>query len=290
MDSSIVRAHAAANRRHTLWLIVVQCAVAALAGYVLFGDEGMVVTLGVVALALVFEPWAAGPLTLAYYRARPIRFHESPTLWATIETLARRAGLPVVPNLYLLPSAQANAFAVGQAHRSAIAISGGLLNALTPRELAAVLAHEVGHIVNGDLRVMSLADYVSRLTALLALIGLGAVVLMSPSWLFGDAPIPWLGLLILIAAPQVSQLAQAGLSRVREFDADLTAAQLIGDPEALASALARIEGGVRTRRGWWLPGRRDDVPSIARTHPPTAERMRRLLALGRPALIDRFGL
>lgn len=282
MNTDLARAHAASNRRQTVWLVLVLCATAGLAGYVLLGEEGLWIAIGAVLLALVIEPVAARRITLAVYRARPIHPAEAPRIQATLRALAARAGLPAVPVPYLVPSHQVNAFAVGDRHQAAIALSAGLLERLDERELAAVMAHEVGHIANGDLRVMSLADYVSRLTALCSLLGVLVAVMLLPSWMVDGTPLPWLGLLILALAPYAAMLAQSGLSRIREFDADLAAAELTGDPEALASALARIEGGYRTWRGWVLPGWRNPQPSWLRTHPPTGERIRRLLALARP--------
>jgi heat shock protein HtpX len=286
MNADLARAHAASNGWQTVWLVFVLCATAGLAGYVLLGDEGLWIALGAVLLALLIEPVAARRITLALYRARPIHPAEAPRVWTMLQVLARRAGLPAMPRPYLVPSPVPNAFAVGNRHRAAIALSAGLFERLGERELAAVLAHEVGHIANGDLRVMSLADYVSRLTAVCALLGVLVAVILLPSWLLDGAPLPWLGLLILGLAPYASVLAQSGLSRVREFDADLAAAELTGDPEALASALASIEGGYRTWRGWVLPGWRNPQPSWLRTHPPTSERIRRLMALAGPPRAD----
>jgi heat shock protein HtpX len=283
MNAELARTHAASNRWQTVWLVFALCGTAGLAGYVLLGDNGLWIALGAVLLALVVEPFAARRMTLALYRARPLHPAEAPRLWSIVSLLARRAGLPTVPVPHLVPSATANAFAVGNRKDSAIAVSASLLAGLSEREIAAVLAHEVGHIANGDLRVMSLADYVSRLTAVCSLLGVLVAVILMPSWLVEGAPLPWMGLLILGLAPYAAILAQSGLSRIREFDADLAAAELTGDPEALASALARIEGGYRTWRGWVLPGWRNPQPSWLRTHPPTRERIRRLMALAYPS-------
>ena len=122
------------------------------------------------------------------------------------------------------------------------------------RELTGVLGHEIAHIANEDLRVMGLADSISRLTHLLALLGQLAIVLSLPALLLGVAEVNWPALLLLAVAPQLALLAQLGLSRVREFDADRLAAELTGDPHGLASALAKIERVSRSWRAWLLPG------------------------------------
>lgn len=283
MNADAVHGHAAANRLQTLLLIGALLAIGGLAGFVLFGEQGLWLALAAIALTLVIEPLGATRLTLAFYRARPIAPDEAPQLWRTLEVLAGRAGLPAVPVPHYVPSPVVNAFAVGRRRASAIALTDGLLARLGPRELAAVLAHEVAHIAHGDLKVMNLADYVSRLTGLFALFGQALLIVLLPAWLLGLGEPPWLGLLLLLAAPQLALLAQLGLSRVREFDADLAAARLTGDPQALASALARIERASHSWRAWLLPGWGNPEPSWLRTHPPTEERIRRLLSLELPA-------
>ena len=142
-----------------------------------------------------------------------------------------------------------------------------------------MLAHEVAHIAQDDLRVMGLADSISRLTSLLALLGQITLLISMPALLAGAVEINWLGLLLLAASPQLALLAQLGLSRVREFDADRMAVELTGDPHGLASALAKIERVSRSWRAWMLPGWGNPEPSWLRTHPTTEDRIARLMAL-----------
>ena len=180
---------------------------------------------------------------------------------------------------HYVPSAVVNAFATGSKQEASIALTDGLLRSLSPRELAGVLAHEIAHITNEDLRVMRLADSVSRLTSLLALMGQIAILLSLPALLVGAAEVFWPSLLLLAASPQLALLAQLGLSRVREFDADRLAAELTGDPQGLASALAKIERVSRSWRAWLWPGWGNPEPSCLRTRPATQERIARLLTL-----------
>ena len=161
-----------------------------------------------------------------------------------------------------------------------IVVFQGLIDTVdSENALAMVLAHEIAHITNEDLRVMGLADSVSRLTSLLALMGQIAILLSLPALLVGAAEVYWPGLLLLAASPQLALLAQLGLSRVREFDADRLAAELTGDPQGLASALAKIERVSRSWRAWLWPGWGNPEPSWLRTHPATQERISRLLTL-----------
>lgn len=212
-------------------------------------------------------------LTLRLYGARPLHPNEAPDLWAVLRELAARAGLPAVPVPHYVPSGVVNAFATGTKHHAAIALTDGLLRSLTPRELTGVLGHEIAHIANEDLRVMGLADSISRLTHLLALLGQIMLLFSLPALLWGTVAIQWPALLLLAVSPQLVLL---GLSRVHEFDADRLTAELTGDPQGLALALAKIE---RESRAWLLPGWGNPEPSWLRTHPATTERIQRLREL-----------
>jgi heat shock protein HtpX len=203
-----------------------------------------------------------------------------PELVQAVKILAERASLLHTPSLYYVPSSSLNAFTTGTANESAIAVTDGLLRRLNLRELAGVLAHEISHIANRDLRVMSLADTVSRLTTLLSHLGLLLLFFTIPLWLVGVVKISLLAVAILITAPLLSALLQAALSRTREFAADIGAAELTGDPRGLASALVKIDNPYGR---WWQrifqPQGGESGPSSLRTHPPTEERVERLLSL-----------
>lgn len=268
------------NRLQTALLVVTLLGIATMAGSLLFGDMGLWLALGAGGLALLVEPAAASSLTLRLYGARALHPSEAPDLWALVRELAARAGLPAVPVPHYAPSAMVNAFATGSERRSAIVLTDGLLRSLTPRELSGVVAHEVAPIANQDLRVMGLADSISRLTHLMALCGQIAILFSLPALLLSAVDVHWPALLLLAVAPQLALLAQLGLSRVREFDADRLAAGLTGDPLGLALALAKIERVSRSWRAWLLPGWGNPEPSWLRTHPATAERIERLHELG----------
>ena len=173
-----------------------------------------------------------------------------------------------------------NAFAVGRREDSVIAVTDGALRTLDLRELAGVLAHEVSHIRNNDLWVMGLADTISRLTSMLSFMGTMLLIAALPMFFAGGAGPPVLAALLLMFAPTLGSLLQLALSRAREYNADLDAAGLTGDPRGLAAALLKLER--YQGRAWEemvMPGRRIPVPSILRTHPPTEERVRRLMSL-----------
>ena len=196
------------------------------------------------------------------------------------DRLAGRAGLRRRPRLYYVPSRLLNAFAVGRPDDAVIALTDGLLRSMRLRELAGILAHETSHIRNNDLWLMGLADLVGRLTRLMTMLGLFLLILAVPLWIGGAASFPWLVIPLLVFAPQLTTLLQLALSRAREYEADLDAAGLTGDPAGLASALAKLE---RFQRGMWeqilIPGYRLPEPSLLRSHPPTEERIARLREL-----------
>lgn len=272
--------HRVLNRLQTALLVMTLLGIAAMVGSLLFGDNGLWLALAAGVLALLVEPAAASSLTLRLYGARALHPSEAPDLWALVRELAARADLPTVPVPHYVQSAVVNAFATGSKNHSAIVFTDGLLRSLTLRELTGVVGHEIAHIANEDLRVMGLADSISRLTYLMAMLGQIAILFSLPALLLGVVDVFWPALLLLAVSPQLALLAQLGLSRVREFDADRLAAELTGDPHGLASALAKIERVSRSWRAWLLPGWGNPEPSWLRTHPATAERIERLQELG----------
>jgi heat shock protein HtpX len=234
-------------------------------------------------VGMLLAPSAPPHLLLAAYGARRLDAASFPAGAALLAALAARAGLPRPPELWYVPSRLPNAFALGRPDSSAICVTDGLLRLLDPRELTGVLAHEVAHIAHRDLWIMALADAMSRVVSGASLAGQVLLLLNLPLLLAGMAVVPWSVVLLLVFSPTLMALLQLALSRSREFDADLGAARLTGDPEALISALRKLER--RTGRFWeeiLLPGRRIPEPSLLRTHPPTEARIARLRELAAP--------
>lgn len=284
LDGAAWQAHAWQNRLQSALLLLGMAGFLALLGGLLWGAQGVLMLLLVGALGVALNPALSPAWVMRLYGATRLDLAQAADLQAALRQLAVRAELPRLPALYYLPSRVLNAFAVGSPAQSAVAVSDGLLRRLDDRELLGVLAHEVSHIRNRDLWVMGLADMMSRATSLLSLFGQLLLLFNLPLLLIGAATINWLAILLLIAAPHLSALAQLALSRTREYDADLDAARLTGDPLGLAQALAKIE---QLQGGWMerilLPGRRVPEPSLLRTHPHTADRVRRLMDLARSA-------
>lgn len=276
------RRHRLLNIVHTWLLAGGSLLLLAVTAWIFAGPAGIVAAILFGGLSMAAMQRISPQMVLSMYKARRVSRAEFPAGVAIVEELARRAGLPATPVLWAVPSRLMNAFAVGRREDSAIAVTDGLIRRLTARELAGVLAHEISHIAHGDVKVMALADIVSRYTSLMSTIGILSLILNIGGFASGqEAPVPWFAVLVLILAPSIGGLLQLALSRTREFDADLGAVMLTGDPQGLASALARLE---RMQGRMWeslmLPGGRIPDPSILRSHPPTGERIARLMAFG----------
>lgn len=277
------------RRRARLRNIVQSCAlvggigvIAAVSAYALFGASGVIWALVFVGLFSAIGPRVAPEAIMRMFKARPVDPGSGHNLIRLVNTLAARAGLKSTPRVYIVPSQTMNAFAVGTPSRYSVGVTDGLLARLDARELAGVLAHEITHVRNNDIWVMSLADVLSRFTRSLSFFALLLLVFSVPNTIFTGASIPWLAIALMYFAPTLSSLLQLALSRSREYDADLGGASLTGDPEGLALALSKLD---RYQGKVWedivMPGRRIPVPSALRTHPETAERVARLMALKR---------
>lgn len=277
LQQDVIDQHNRANQRDTIMLLGGLGLLLAVVGWVLGGMTGLVWVMVLGAASLYFGRRFSPKMLMRMYDARVIQRADAPELHGIVEELARRADLPAVPQLYYIPSPVMNAFTTGRREQAVIVVFDGLLRSLNLRELAGVLAHETSHIKNNDIMVLGIADVVNRVTSMLPF----AAIVLGMSRITGGAEgVSWLTILVLLAAPQLSALLQAALSRSREFDADLDAATLTGDPRALASALGKLEQyhGKMLERVL-LPGRKEPAPSQLRTHPPTEQRVNRLLAL-----------
>jgi heat shock protein HtpX len=276
-------AHRTSRFRHAMHSIALVGGIAlimAVSAWLLLGSSGVIWAFVLIGVMLLVSSNIAPAIIVRMYGARRVDPEHGAPVVRIVKELARRADLPAVPQIYVIPSPIINAFATGTKSDALITITQGMLNKLTARELSGVLAHEMAHICNNDLWMMSLADTMSRFTYFMSMVAVLTFVITVPMAVLGGPPVPWLIILVLYFAPTASSLLQLGLSRTREYDADTTGAHLSGDPDGLASALHKIEANQgRILETIFLPGRKVPVPSLLRTHPQTEERIRRLLAL-----------
>ena len=289
LDPNAQRAHKARNTLHSALMVGGLGLLAGFSAWLMWGAMGVAVTLAVVGVVYAFAPRLPPEMIMRFYRARQLDPRHGGQIVHIVDVLSDRAELPAAPRVYVIPSMTLNAFATGTPQNAVIGITEGLLRRLSISELAGVLAHEISHIRNNDLAVMGLADMLTRITQALAYLAIVLALVKLPGFLLGDMEESHLlALALLYLAPTASSLIQLGLSRTREYDADLEGASLTGDPEALASALEKLE---RYQGHFWedmrlpVPGRRIPQPSLLRSHPRTEDRVQRLRALSeRPML------
>jgi heat shock protein HtpX len=231
--------------------------------------------------------WFSDRLALRASRAQPVEPGTMTELEAVVADLASRAGVPA-PRLYLIPSEQPNAFATGRnPQHAAVAVTHGLLQHLPIEQVRGVLAHELGHVKNRDILVGSIAAMVAGAISAIANV-------LQFSLLFGgdedDSRHGVLGTIAaIVLAPLAAMLLQLAVSRQREYLADATGARLLGRAAPLADALETLERGARARPMGVNPATaslyavnplpRTGIASLFMTHPPTAERVRRLREL-----------
>jgi heat shock protein HtpX len=263
-----------------------------LGGYYLVGNEqGLYMGLALAAITSFGSWYYSDRAALATYNAQPIARHESPELYDRVAALSDRAGIPM-PKLFIVPTNSPNAFATGRdPEHAAVAVTQGIIDLLSPEELDGVLAHELTHIRNHDTLTQAVAGTLAgAITFLGRILTFGA--LYGPVTRDNRRGGNLMGVLFLIVlAPIAAGLLQFGISRTREYAADLGSAEITGNPRALASALEKLEA-----MGHQIPMNGNPAMSpllivnpvstkglltLFRTHPPTDERIRRLLELAK---------
>jgi heat shock protein HtpX len=258
-------------------------------GYMFGGSSGLILFAGIAIVFNFFMFWFSDRLALKSSRARPLEQSEAPELYQDVREIAERAGVPM-PRLFLVPSEQPNAFATGRSpKKAAVAVTEGLLRYLPREQVKAVLAHEMAHVANRDILVTTIAAMIGAAIAAIANI-------LQFSMFFGGGddddnnPLGILGVLVaVIVAPLAAMILQLAVSRQREYLADATAAQYMGEGRPLAEALQTLQRGVEavpmnvnpaTEPLYIanpLSGR--GMSALFSTHPPMDERIRRLREL-----------
>jgi len=270
------------------WLLIAGLTALLVAIGVTIGGGFLYIFIGLAVMLNVVGYWFSDRIALAASRAQPLSQEEAPELYRVVAELAARAAIPM-PRVYLIPSEQPNAFATGRnPSHAAVAVTAGLLAHLPLEQVRAVLAHELAHVRNRDILVSSIAAMVAAAISAIANI-------LQFSFLFGGyddeegGPFAWIGMLVaIIVAPIAAMLLQLGVSRQREYLADATAAQLLGEARPLADALENLERGTQAApiavnpaiASLYIanPLPRAGLATLFATHPPIAERVRRLHA------------
>ena len=278
----------------TVFLLTALTLLLVFIGGAIGGRQGMTYAFMFACLMNLGAYWFSDKLVLATYRARPLPEEEAPVVHRIVEELAEAAPMPK-PKIYLIPSQAPNAFATGRSPRHAVvAVTQGILELLSDEELKGVLGHELSHVQHRDILISSIAATIA-----------GAISMLSSmarwSLMFGGSrrdrreeggANPLVLLIMAIVAPIAALLIQLAVSRSREYDADEEGAHLTKNPLYLASALRKLEAGVRhipmleatpTTAHLFIvnPLRGEGIAKLFSTHPPIEERIERLERMAR---------
>ncbi len=273
------------NYIKTILLLGVLSTILIFLGRLLGGVEGMylalIIALGMNGVSFFFSD----KIALSMSGAKPLPRTKNPELYSMIEELSHKMNIPM-PKLYITPARQANAFATGRdPEHASVAVTEGILEVLSKEELRGVLAHELGHVKNRDILIASIAAVLAS-----AISFMGNMVLFQPNRdeeNNGGA----IALVAAILVPIGASLVQMAVSREREFSADATGAQVIGNGNALADALLAISDSTTRAPIKTNPAlstlyienpfgsRGSNILNLFSTHPPVEERVKRLRAM-----------
>jgi heat shock protein HtpX len=274
------------NNLRTVLLLAALSGLLIAVGGMLGGSRGVVMFTILAAVMNIGSYWFSADLVLRTSGAHEIDRAADPRLFELIEEVAGRARMPM-PRVYVIESAQPNAFATGRnPEHAAVAVTSGIRTLLTDRELVGVLGHEMAHVKNRDILtssiVATIASAISSMAWFAMWFGGGSGNDRRSGGLLG-------GLIAWFVAPTAAAMIQFAISRSREYQADADGARTVGDPEALASALAKLQMGVqrvpmnvsRSTAHLFIvnPFSGRNVAGLFSTHPPTQERIARLRAM-----------
>ncbi|MBI3307727.1 MAG: zinc metalloprotease HtpX [Candidatus Omnitrophica bacterium] len=261
-------------------------------GQLLGGTQGMTTAFIIACLINLGAYWFSDRLVLSMYRAVPISEMEYPEVFAIVKELAAESKIPM-PRIYLIPSASPNAFATGRNPNNAvIGVTQGLLELLKREELKGVLAHELGHVLNRDILISSIAATLAGAISFLASTVRWGLMLGGSRRQEEERGNPFVLLMMSLLLPIAATLIQLAVSRSREYGADESGGRLCGSPLYLASALRKLDHEIKqvpmrdsepvTAHLFILnPLRGDAFARLFSTHPPIEERIARLEKMAR---------
>lgn len=271
----------------TALLLGVLTAIIIILGGMIGGRSGVILAFGLAIVMNVGSYWYSDKIVLSMYRARELGPDEAPYLFDMTRELARNAGIPM-PRLCLVPEQAPNAFATGRdPDHAVVAVTEGILRLLSPEELKGVVAHEIGHIVNRDILIQTIAGVMASAIVTLANIFQFSAMFGGNRNQEGGSGIS--AIFLALVAPLAASLVQMAISRSREYLADETGARLCGQPLALAGALYKLgqaSGRLPMRHGnpstaemfvvTPLFSRDSSIAKLFSTHPPLEDRIARL--------------
>ena len=260
-----------------------------MAGALTLGEVGIIIGLAVALPLNFFAYWSSDKMALRMAHAHEISAEQDRDLWNLVQEQADLAGLPM-PRVYVIQNDTPNAFATGRNPKNAaVAVTTGIRRLLTREELGGVLAHEMAHVGNRDTLIMTMVATVAMAIGMIAMLAQFAMLFggMRGGDRGGNSYVGIIGLLVVaIVLPLLATVVRLAISRAREFQADSTGAHTSGNPEALASALEKLEMGNQVRPMEVNQGvahlfivnplKGGGMSNLMSSHPPLAERIRRL--------------
>ncbi len=278
------------NAIKTVLLLGTLTALLILIGGMIAGKGGLIVALIFAGIMNFTSYFFSDKIALSMYRAQPVTIEEAPELYEIVEYLSQKAGIPT-PRIYIIPQEAPNAFATGRNPENAvIAVTEGALRLLSEEELMGVLGHEIGHVKHRDILISSIAATIAGAIMVLA-------NMMQWAAIFGgfsrdqDSPNPLILLVTALVAPIAATLIQLAISRAREYSADRAGAIYSGNPLYLAHALEKLEAysqrirlqGSPTTEHMFIinPFKGQNLATLFSTHPPTEERIKRLIQMAK---------
>jgi heat shock protein HtpX len=277
------------NAFKTTFLLALLTGLLVAIGYFLGGASGMLLFFGFAVVLNLGAYWYSGDIALRMAGAREIDEQQAPELYQLISEVATAAQLPM-PRVAIIDNPSPNAFATGRdANHAVVAVTTGILGLLSRQELQGVLAHELGHVRNHDILISSVAATIAGAITMLAHAAQWAMIFGGFGGGRGRDRNPLAELALIILAPLAALLIQLAISRSREYGSDDTGAHIIGDPEALASALEKLEQATSVRPLPVNPAvahmfivnplKGQNFSGLFSTHPPLEERIRRLRSM-----------
>jgi heat shock protein HtpX len=280
------------NTLKTVVLLTFLTVLLVFVGGAIGGRSGMIIAFGMALVMNFVSYWFSDKIVLAMYKAQPVTESQAPELYGSVRRLSQKAGLPM-PKVYIMPEEALNAFATGRnPEHGVVAVTEGILRALSREELEGVLAHELAHIKHRDILTGTIVATIAGAISMLAQMAHWALLFGGGRRDDDEGGSPIVALVMMIVAPIAAMLVQMAISRTREYEADKGGAQIAGNPFGLVNALQKLEQGAQV-----VP-MHDAKPATAHmfivnpltggglmklfsTHPPIADRVKRLREMAR---------
>jgi heat shock protein HtpX len=281
------------NTLKTMFLLTFMTVLLVFVGAAIGGRNGMIIAFGMALVMNFVSYWFSDKIVLSMYGARPVTEAQAPDLYAIVRRLSQKAGLPM-PKVYIIPGETPNAFATGRnPEHGVVAVTEGIMRLLDREELEGVLSHELAHIKHRDILTGTVVATIAGAISMLAQMAQWAMIFGGGSRRDdneGGSPIA--ALVMMIVAPIAAMLVQMAISRTREYEADRGGASIAGSPYGLANALQKLERGVKavpmenakpaTAHMFIVnPLAGGGILNLFSTHPPIAERVKRLREMAR---------